>query len=656
MRIKDFKVGVKLTGSFLIVLLLMLVLGGFSIVSMWNIEAANEEIVQIEHAELYLAQGRQDSLKLIYTGIEEYGAAAAASLEDARGAVEQALKINENSRIFSEDLLLNGKALDEALIRYQEALVLIEKTNLAKIESDAESEKAAEEVYEIFESLEEFAIDVTSDAFAENNGELGQLLLTQNLVHIHRMIDWWHRIGSALDSYRINSSDRNRAALEDALGKMNAFFDRADEIFTTEEGRLAIDKARLTFDHFDEQVNIYVTASVGQAEAISQAVAAGAETARVADEANESLELIVEKTSSDSELSSMLITITALLISLILTFIITRQITGPILKSLDYAKALSEGDFTVSLNLDQKDEMGILGNALEEMVARVKNVLSHIQDASVQVTDASGQISQAAQTISVGASEQASNMEEVSASLEELSGSIQQNASNADRSNETARSTTGDCRNGLHAVRDTVSAMREIGEKIIVIEELSRNTNMLALNAAIEAARAGEAGKGFAVVASEVRKLAENSGTAAKNITKITLENVERAKKALEDIENIVPRMTETSELSDEIALSCQEQAKGAEQINSAVTNLDVVVQQNASASEELASMSEELEAQAKSMNESLMFFRLGERARSGKHIAASDQVEIGNLSADNSDGAERRMIADGTDGDFEDF
>ena len=155
--------------------------------------------------------------------------------------------------------------------------------------------------------------------------------------------------------------------------------------------------------------------------------------------------------------------------------------------------------------------------------------------------------------------------------------------------------------------------MKIIDEKISIIEELARNTNLLALNAAIEAARAGEAGKGFAVVASEVRKLAESSGAAAKEITEITRSSVVQAVLAQEKIAHVVPSMRKTAELVEEITYASQEQNRGADQINEAVAQLDTVVQQNASASEELASMSEELASQAEMMVGAVHFFRVRE-------------------------------------------
>jgi methyl-accepting chemotaxis protein len=159
-------------------------------------------------------------------------------------------------------------------------------------------------------------------------------------------------------------------------------------------------------------------------------------------------------------------------------------------------------------------------------------------------------------------------------------------------------------------VAKTVAAMKEIAEKINIIEEIARKTDLLALNAAVEAARAGEHGKGFAVVASEVRKLAERSQTAAAEISRLTEEGVNVAKNAGDMLIKLVPDIRKTAELIQEINASCSEQNVGANQVNKAIQQLDQVIQQNASASEEMASTAEELSSQSEQLQETIGFFK----------------------------------------------
>jgi methyl-accepting chemotaxis protein len=209
--------------------------------------------------------------------------------------------------------------------------------------------------------------------------------------------------------------------------------------------------------------------------------------------------------------------------------------------------------------------------------------------------------------------------------MEVMASSIQQNADNAKQTDKLASKAAQDAKTSGEAVVETVTAMKEISEKII-IEEIARKTDLLALNAAVEAARAGEHGKGFAVVASEVRKLAERSQGAAAEITKLATGGVSVAQGAGEMLTNLVPDIRKTAELVQEINAASAEQNTGASQINKAIQQLDQVIQQNASASEEMASTSEELTGQAEQLQQSISFFKMDDAAhkRSAAPVAAA--------------------------------
>jgi methyl-accepting chemotaxis protein len=174
-----------------------------------------------------------------------------------------------------------------------------------------------------------------------------------------------------------------------------------------------------------------------------------------------------------------------------------------------------------------------------------------------------------------------------------------------------ASTAADDAKSGGEAVVRTVEAMKKVAEKINIIEEIARKTDLLALNAAVEAARAGEHGKGFAVVASEVRKLAERSQTAAAEISRLTVEGVKTAEGAGQLLNKLVPDIRKTAELVREISAASSEQSSAAAQVNKAMQQLDQVIQQNATASGEMASTSDELASQAESLQASIRFFKL---------------------------------------------
>jgi methyl-accepting chemotaxis protein len=300
------------------------------------------------------------------------------------------------------------------------------------------------------------------------------------------------------------------------------------------------------------------------------------------------------------------------IIALTLGIVLTRSITGPVYKGVDFAKKIAQGDLTAEVDVHQKDELGILAQALRDMVAKLREIVGEVQSASDNVASGSEELSASSEQLSQGATEQAASVEEVSSSMEEMGTNIRQNSENASQTEKIALKAAKDAEAGGKAVNQAVGAMKNIAEKISIVEEIARQTNLLALNAAIEAARAGEHGKGFAVVAAEVRKLAERSGTAAAEISELSSSTVSVADQAGQMLTKLVPDIQRTAELVQEITAASNEQNAGAEQINKALQQLDQIIQQNASASEEMASTSEELSSQAEQLQSSISYFHLG--------------------------------------------
>jgi methyl-accepting chemotaxis protein len=283
--------------------------------------------------------------------------------------------------------------------------------------------------------------------------------------------------------------------------------------------------------------------------------------------------------------------------------------TGNLRATATVADQIANGDLMVSPKaLSDKD---VLGLSLASMVERLRGVVADAMSASVNVSSGSQELSASSETLSQGATEQASSAEEASASMEEMAANIKQNADNAAQTEKIARQSAKDAEASGEAVGRAVGAMRTIADKISIVQEIARQTDLLALNAAVEAARAGEHGKGFAVVASEVRKLAERSQAAAAEISALSGETVSVATDAGEMLNRLVPDIRKTAELVAEISAACREQDIGAAQINEAIQQLDKVTQQNAGASEEMSATSEELAAQAEELQTSIAFFKV---------------------------------------------
>ncbi|MDJ1485501.1 methyl-accepting chemotaxis protein [Cytophagaceae bacterium YF14B1] len=349
---------------------------------------------------------------------------------------------------------------------------------------------------------------------------------------------------------------------------------------------------------------------------------------------------------------------------------IIRSITDSLNKAKEAIKAISEGNLMITINTNSKDEIGELLQFLQNMVVKLKEVIGYVTTASDNIASASYQMSASSQQVAQGATEQAASAEEVSSSMEEMTANIQQNTDNAQQTEKIALQAAEDIKEGSQAVNQTVDSMKIIAEKISIIGEIARQTNLLALNAAVEAARAGEHGKGFAVVAAEVRKLAERSQLAATDIDVLSKSSVAIAEKSGKLLIQIVPNISKTSRLVQEISASSMEQNAGAEQVNSAIQQLNQVIQQNAASSEEMATSAEELSSQAESLKDAISFFQIDQyqttrrnksnRENPAKYKSAIPSQTYSTQSTQKSDkfvkGVQLNMHADTLDESYEKY
>lgn len=338
------------------------------------------------------------------------------------------------------------------------------------------------------------------------------------------------------------------------------------------------------------------------------------------------------------------------LLALLWGYLIAKSVSRPMHAGVEFARAVARGDFSKRLDIKRSDEIGQLGIALDDManslgqvalvaheisqgnlkaqvcavsdndqlglalqsMSEVLNrVIGKVQETSEQVLAGSQAMSVSSQQLSDGAAHQASSAEEASSSIEQMSANIRQTAENALETEQIATKVADEAIEGGKAVNETILAMKNIAERIMIIEEIARQTNLLALNAAIEAARAGENGKGFAVVAAEVRKLAERSQIAAGEINELSSSSIEVAENAGRILELIVPDIKKTAELVQEISASSREQDEGTQQISDSIRKLDHVIQQNAAATQEMASTTEVLNNQIEQLQGMVEFFVL---------------------------------------------
>lgn len=311
--------------------------------------------------------------------------------------------------------------------------------------------------------------------------------------------------------------------------------------------------------------------------------------------------------------NSMIIVGVVFLFILLGGIYLKNSISRPLNEAMNIVDKMSVGNLQININkakYNKKDQIGFLLLKMDEMANNLRNVIATVRNGANYINRASVELSSSAGQLSQGASLQASSVEEVSSSMEQMAANIMQNTDNAKETETIARKTNKQVESSNSAVLETVESMNLIVRKNSIIGEIARQTNLLALNAAVEAARAGEHGRGFAVVASEIRKLAERSQNAAKEIDDISNTSEKVARNAGDMLNLLVPEIEKTSNLVAEITSASLEQNEGANQINDAIQQLNTVVQQNAASAEELASNSKELNFQADTLRKAISFFK----------------------------------------------
>lgn len=346
-----------------------------------------------------------------------------------------------------------------------------------------------------------------------------------------------------------------------------------------------------------------------------------------------------------------------LAIFMIIILAISRGISRDLGRAVKLSQLIAEGNLTEELDIDQKDEVGQLAKALNQMTYKLRDIVADITNETDHMVSASQQISSSSQELSQGSSEQASSSEEVSSSMEEMASSIQQNANNSKETEKISQV----AQEVLTEVSEKSSASAEangkVTEKIQIINEIARQTNILALNAAVEAARAGEFGKGFAVVAAEVRKLAERSQVAADEIITLSKNSYDLTQETGQKIKEMLPNFEKTIQLVHEISAASEEQRAGADQVNNALQQLSQVTQQNAAASEELATSAEELNSQAETMKDVVGFFKVDQSgAKKRKKTIKSEPAKTVNKPKNEIKKSGIDLKMDDKDDDFQSF
>ena len=345
----------------------------------------------------------------------------------------------------------------------------------------------------------------------------------------------------------------------------------------------------------------------------------------------------------------LIVTIVAALISLILAWWVQNYIS----KSLDSAsltlKAVAKGNLDLKIGETKNDEIGSLLRAMKEMVEDLtvadgvlkkvasgdlrdskdfnnrglmlltvnkmsrdlRDIVVDVNKSAQMMEDGGKDLNDACQLVAKNNESQAASAEECAAAIEEMNASIHENSDNANTTNNIAGKVLHKAEQSRIAVKSSTDSMKEIANKVEIIEEFARKTDLLALNAAVEAARAGTHGRGFAIVAKEVRSLAEKCANSAKDILTATNQGVERANIAADNLDNLLPEVQKTTDLVGQISVASSEQATNAGQLSQSIHDLDQVISGNTVAANNMTQMAQTFSAQASDLRKAIDFFTI---------------------------------------------
>ncbi len=675
--LKNMKLGMKIGGGFGILIAISMVLGGLAVVNMQKIKNESTKLAEEYVPEVEVANNVERYSLLTMYNMRGYGFTEEQRYLDGGktnlGLVKKHLTDATALAEKSEHLVkLKGavKTVQDMVSEYEG---LVEETverneKIARLR-DTLDENAATYIQNCNSFLqsqnEAMRREFRSKAVIEKLDER-----LKKITIINDIIDLGNRV--RIGNFKAQAT-REPELLKDMLNvfpKIDKKLNEIRSITRRDENKRQLDVIQEAGSTYKSAMqgyldNYYVLRDLGKKrdaaakkvldESQSIAMAGVEETNDIAHEAV----LLLDK-SSTTMITGLMI---ALLIGIVFALVITRAITRPVIECVKLANAVAEGDLTQNIEVQQGDEIGMLAKAIQQMVAKLTNVVTEIKVSADNVAAGSQQMSSTSQSMSQGATEQASSLEEITSSMNEIGSQTKQNAENAGQANKLATDTRNVAEKGNGRMSEMVSAMGEINEssqnisKIIkTIDEIAFQTNLLALNAAVEAARAGKHGKGFAVVAEEVRNLAARSAKAAKE----TAEMIESSVKKVEDgteiangtaeaLHEIVESVAKVTDLVGEIAAASNEQAQGVSQITQGLGQIDQVTQQNTSHAEESASASEELASQATMLQQLISTFKVKDDAS----VSAQSPVRTTGHTQGALPGAEgKAQHRDGSNGD----
>ncbi|MBI9063634.1 MAG: HAMP domain-containing protein [Marinilabiliaceae bacterium] len=455
------------------------------------------------------------------------------------------------------------------------------------------------------------------DDILANNSVLNQLgNQRQKLLNTydHLRISIWMFIAHPFNKKGdINNAVADQVATH--IENIHSYIKQANARYGNKKGNQIIKEAEADIVAYKKSFNEYMAELTQQEHALAVMQESGINLDKFSKQIVASALQQEDKIISGAEFTSLLILALSLIIGAVVARLLSTSIVKPLSRGVRLAGWLAQGQLYHQFEVHSRDEIGQLGQAMKRMSDKIRHVVGEITNGSDQIEVASEQMTSTSQELSHRASEQAASLEEISTSVEEMVANINQNSRNAEETKNKSEDAYQSIQVANEWAEKAMEAHQRITDKISVIDTISNQTNILALNAAVEAARAGENGKGFTVVATEVRRLAEMSKAAAKEIVVLAKESRELSVSANKQLHGVLPAISSSNNLIKEISASTVEQREAVNQINTAIQQLNVATQQNAAGSEEMAAGAEELNAQTAQLRALIGYFRLNETA-----------------------------------------